>query len=186
MENSSRLPPDLQSVADGALREFAAGNKDPVGLGLICKWLELDGWDLLIADFGEQMALKLGAIAHLDFTDSEARLNLDIPDDAEIQDADRIRWARQRIDYAQSGDDGYLLGSLHACRLDGTDGSHGFLGCHMEVHGQAGEVCQWWGLWESPEAFYDAVGEGLAIWVLPRMGEITDTVILSMWHKEQT
>ena len=48
----------------------------------------------MIADLGEQNALKLGYIAQLEFSDEEARYNLDIPEEVEIQDADRLSWAR--------------------------------------------------------------------------------------------
>jgi len=183
MTAESHLPLDLQPVADDVLRDFAAGVEEPEGLSRICEWLEVDGWDSLIADLGEQNALKLGYIAHHEFSDAEARYNLDIPEDVEVQDADRLRWARQRIDDAQSGDDTYLLASLHAYRLIGSGGSSAFLGCLIEIHGQGGPVCEWYGLWRTPEEFYDAVGDGGYNWVTPRMGDISDQVILSMWQK---
>lgn len=183
MKSTQNLSPDLQSIADAVLRDFAAGIEEPDDLADICEWLEFDGWDFLIADLGEQNALKLGYIAQLEFSDDEARYNLDIPDEVELRDADRLTWARQRIDYAQSGDDTYLLASLHAYQLNGSDGSYAFLGCLIEVHGQGGPVCEWWGLWRTAEEFYDAVGDGGYNWVTPRMGEISDEVILSMWQK---
>lgn len=183
MKTARHLSPDLQSIADAVLRDFAAGIEEPDDLADIYEWLEVEGWDFLLADLGEQNALKLGYIAQLEFSDEEARYNLDIPEEVELQDADRLNWARQRIDYAESGDDTYLLASLHAYRLIGSDGSHAFLGCLIEVHGQGGPVCEWWGLWRTSEEFYDAVGDGGYNWVIPRMGEISDQVILSMWQK---
>ena len=183
MNYPTLLPPEIQDVADNVLRDFAAGISEPVGLSLIYEWLEIDGWDDLNADLFEQMALKLGYLAHNDFSDTEAQWNLEGPEGDALTDADRIKWARQRIDYVQSGEDEYLLASLHAYRLSARNGSHAFVGCLVEVHGQAGPVCQWWGLWKSREDFYDAVGAGGQIWVIPRMGEITDEVILSMWQK---
>lgn len=139
----------------------------------------------MTADLGVQNALKLGYIAQLEFSDAEARYNLDIPDEVEIQDADRLNWARQRIDYAESGDDTYLLASLHAYQLIGSDGSSACVACLIEAHGQGGPVCEWWGIWRSPEEFYDAVGDGGYNWVTSRMGKISDKVILSMWQKPQ-
>ena len=186
MNTASHLPPDLQAVADTVLREFSAGVEAPDGLSLIYEWLEVDGWDFLINDLGEQSALKLGYIAQLEFSDSETRYNLEIPKEVEVQDADRLNWARQRIEYAQAGDDGYLLASLHAYRLIGSDGSHAFVGCLIEIHGQGGPVCEWWGLWKTPNEFYEAVGDGGFNWVIPRMGDISDQVILSMWEKKKS
>ncbi len=60
MNIAPHLPPSLQAVADTVLREFSAGVDEPEGLSLIHEWLEVDGWDFLIADLGEQSALKLG------------------------------------------------------------------------------------------------------------------------------
>jgi len=34
--------------------------------------------------------------------------------------------------------------------------------------------------------FYEAVGDGGFNWVIPRMGEISDQVILSMWEKKKS
>ncbi len=183
MKSAQQLPSDLQPVADAVLRDFAAGVEEPDGLTRICEWLEIDGWDSLIADPDEQYALKIDHIAQLRFSDGEVRYNLNIPEGVEIQDADRLSWARQWINYVQAGDDTYLLASLHAYRLIGSDGSFAFVGCLIEVHGQGGPVCKWWGLWRTPEEFYDAVGDGEDNWVTPRMGEISDQVILSMWQK---
>ena len=79
MNTAPHLPPNLQAVADTVLREFSAGVEAPEGLSLIYEWLEVDGWDFLINDLGEQSALKLGYIAQLEFSDSETRYNLEIP-----------------------------------------------------------------------------------------------------------
>ena len=52
MKSIQHLPPDLQPVADAVIRDFSAGLEEPEGLSLICEWLEVDGWDFLIADLG--------------------------------------------------------------------------------------------------------------------------------------
>ena len=67
--------------------------------------------------------------------------------------------------------------------LMGSDGSQAFAGCPMEIQGQAGPVCEWCGLWKTPEEFYGSVGDGEVNWVIPRMGEIPGQLILSMWKK---
>jgi hypothetical protein len=56
----------------------------------------------------------------------------------------------------------------------------------IEIHGQGGPVCEWWGIWKTPDDFYEAVGAGGFNWVIPRMGEISDHVILSMWEKKKS
>jgi hypothetical protein len=156
--------------------------EEPDGLTRICEWLENDGWDCLIADLDEQYALKLSQIAQLRFSDEEARHNLDIPMGVELGDTDRLSWARQCLDYAQTEGADRFVASLHAYRLIGGDGSFAFVGCSIVVHGQYGATVEWWGLWRTPEEFYDAVGDG-NYWVTPRMGEISDQVILSLWQQ---
>jgi hypothetical protein len=183
MNNKTVLPGSLQTLADKLVGECLAGNSHPEGIEAIYEWLEIDGWDDLISDLGDEMALKLYYLADLEFNDNETRWNLDIPDDQEVQDSDRLNWARQRIDYFQTGDDGYVFVSVHAYPLVSSDGKIAIVGCLVEIHGQAGPVCDWWGLWKSREDFYDALGSDGQIWLSPRMGEIPDDVILSMWAK---
>jgi len=47
-------------------------------------------------------------------------------------------------------------------------------------------VREWWGLWKTPDDFYESVGDGGFNWVIPRISEILDNVILSMWEKKKT
>jgi hypothetical protein len=172
---------DLQAAADEALREFAIGNNNPDVLSQIYEWLEADGWDALINDVGDQIAVMLRYIAENDFTDDEARCGLDLPNEVELKDSYRIKWARQRIERAQNGEDWNLGASLHTYKLIASDGSFAFIGCLIQSRGQWGDDCNWWGLWNSPQDFYDSVGKGGNTWVMPHMGEITDERILSMW-----
>lgn len=181
MNSKILLPNGLQALANRLVGEFLSSNTQPEGIEAIYEWLEIDGWDDLISDLGEQMALKLYYLADIDFNDNETRWNLDLPDDQEVQDTDRLTWARQRIAHFNTGDDGYVFVSVHAYPLVSSEGRIAIVGCLLEVHGQAGPVCDWWGLWRSREDFYDALGTNGQIWLSPRMGEIPDEVILSMW-----
>jgi hypothetical protein len=47
-------------------------------------------------------------------------------------------------------------------------------------------VREWWGLWKTPDDFYEAVGDGGLNWIIPRKSEISDHVILSMWGKKKS
>lgn len=183
MNSKTVLPASLQALADRLVGECLAGNSHPDGIEAIYEWLENDGWEYLLTAIGGEMALKLEHLADFDFNDKETRWNLDIPEDQEIQDADRLTWARQRIDHFQTGDDGYVFVSVHAYPLLSSEGEIAIVGCLVEIHGQAGPVCDWRGLWKTQEDFYDALESEGKVWLLPKMGEIPDEVILSMWAK---
>jgi len=180
MTSESHLPPDLQPVADTVLRDFASGIKEPDGLTRICEWLELDGWNSLIADLGEQYAIYLNYIAQFEFSDAAVRYHFEISDDVHIEDCARLNWARNCIEIARSEP-----ASVHAFRVLGSDGTFAFLGCLIEFSDQGGPVCTWKGLWRTTREFYEALGDGGNTWLIPLMGEIPDQVILSMWQKPQ-
>ncbi len=183
MTNNPTFPTELQPVLDAALHDFQEGKVNPGILKPIYEWLEVDGWEALINDLGEQMALNLGYLAQFQFNDSELRACMDIPDEQPLTDEDRIRWGRSHIDRVLNGDDEYLLPSIHTYEVQASDGFKAVIGCIVEIHGQAGPVCQWEGLWKSRNDFLEAVGEGDGYWVTPLMGEIPDDVILKLWQK---
>lgn len=183
MTNNPTFPTELQPVLDAALHDFQEGKVNPDILKPIYEWLEVDGWEALINDLGEQMALNLGYLAQFQFNDSELRASMDIPDERPLTDEDRIRWGRSHIDRVLNGDDEYLMPSIHTYEVKASDGFKAVIGCIVEIHGQAGPACQWEGLWKSRNDFLEAVGEGDGYWVTPLMGEIPDDVILKLWQR---
>jgi hypothetical protein len=183
MNSKSTPPPTIKALIFHVLKEYKAGNPDPIGLNDLYKWLEIDGWDFLFGDPDEKYAINISYIANADFSDKEARYNLDIPENVDLQDSDRIAWGRSRIDYAVSQGDGYLIPSLNTYRLTGKGRHHVYIGCMIEVHGQGGPVCNWCGLWNSKEDFYASVTKDNAFWITELSGEIPDEVILSLWKE---
>ena len=181
MTSDSSAPPKIRSLISQIVKEYKAGKSEPSGLKALCEWLEVEGWDSLVGDPDEKYAIKLAYIAYSDFSDDEARYNLDIPENVAVQDSNRIAWGRSRIDYAVSQADGYLIPSLNTYPLIGIDGSLVYVGCLIEIHGQGGPVCEWCGLWDSKEDFYAAVTRDNAFWITELRGEIPDEVILSLW-----
>lgn len=107
MTNNPTFPKELQPALDAALHGFQEGKVNPDILKPIYEWLEVDGWEALINDLGEQMALNLGYLAQFQFSDSELRACMDIPDEQPLTDEDRIRWGRSHIDRVLNGDDEY-------------------------------------------------------------------------------
>jgi hypothetical protein len=177
------LPGSLQLSVNLALEAFRNGNSNPESLKHVYEWLEVEGWDDLIGDLGEQLAINLGRLSHLKFNDYEARYYLDVPDDEMMTDQYRVAWGRMQIDRVLSEYDEYLLPSLHTYQIYSDDGNSAVIGCLVEIHGQAGPVCQWQGLWNTRDEFLAAVGDGKSYWVTPLMGDVPDTQILELWQK---
>ncbi len=181
---TSEFPARLQFAVDEVIAAFKSNKKaSSQSLGLIQEWLEVDGWDALISDLGDQMALNLCHLAQFQFEDGELRACMDIPKDVSVTDDDRIRWGRGHIDRVLTGDDEYLLPSVHTYELSATDGSKACIACTVEIHGQGGPVCQWQGIWPTRESFLQALGKDHDYWVVPLMGDIPDDVILKLWQK---
>jgi hypothetical protein len=181
--SSVELPKDLQAVADGLVTSYWNGSKSFDGLIDIQNWLEVDGWDALISDLDQGMAINLGYLSELQFQDRELRSCMEIPNHQTLTDEDRIRWGRSHIDRVLAEYDEYLLPSVHAYELRGLDGLKVVIGCIVETHGQGGPVCQWQGVWPTRESFLEALGKNYQYWVTPLMGDVPDEVILSLWQK---
>lgn len=177
------IPKAIQKYCDSVLEQFRS--RKPVSqenLNEIQAWLEVEGWDALIADPEELMAIRLHYVAELEFRDSELCGNLGL-DPLNVTDSHRLSWARQCIDWVQNNDDGYKLVSVFPHRLTATDGSYAILGCLVEIHGQAGPFCQWQGLWNTRSEFLEAISVGHEYWLISEKDVIPDEVILSLWQK---
>jgi len=181
--SSVELPKDLQTVADGLVTSYWNESKAFDGLIDIQNWLEVDGWDALISDLDQGMAINLGYLSELQFQDQELRLCMGIPNHQTLTDEDRIRWGRSHIDRVLAEYDEYLLPSVHTYELRSLNGLKVVIGCIIEIHGQGGPVCQWQGVWPTRESFLEALGKDYQYWVTPLMGDVPDEVILSLWQK---
>jgi len=177
------FPASLQAACDEAIAAYMARKAEPESFTQVTDWLEGDGWDSLIADLGDQMAVNLAALSHDQFTDSELRASNNIPDDQTVSDADRLCWGHEKIDEVLNNYDDCLLPSVHAYELISSDGQSVWVGCLVEIHGQLGPACYWQGLWPSREAFWHALGSDYVYWVTPLMGDVTDEAILFHWQE---
>jgi len=179
------IPSHLQAACDDVVAAFHAGKEMPPSLKDIQEWLKFEGWDELISDLGDQMALNLGYLSDFYFEESELRSELDIPKKTPISDQARIDWGRKCIDKVLDEYDGYLLPSLHTYELKASDGSTATMGCLVEIHGQSGPVTIWRGLWRYRDAFLHSLGNEYEYWVTPLMGDIPDEVILKLWKSSK-
>ena len=180
---NNQFPQYLQVACDEAIAAFKVGKAEPESLKQVTDWLEVDGWNALMADLEEQMAINLRNLAAYRFNDIELRNDRDIPDDQPISDEDRLAWGRDQVDQVLNNYDDYFMPSVHAYQLTSSDGESACVGCLVEIHGQGGPVCDWKGLWPSREAFWNALGSEYGYWVTPLMGDVTNEAILSHWQK---
>jgi len=62
MREKTKLPADLQKTCDEVVAAFHAGREFKEGIEKIQAWLEVEGWDDLIDDIGDQVAIALGYV----------------------------------------------------------------------------------------------------------------------------
>jgi len=176
-----KLPFHLQRILDEVIDAFYSGDVAHDGVKEIEEWFELEGWNILISDSDDQMAINLCALSSR-LNDHELRAYENIADNTVLQDSGRIAWVRGLIESAQgTGDDSFLL-SVHAHTLQATEGKTAVIGCLIKSHSQLGPCCHWQGLHVTKESFLYSLAEGRAYWVTQRMQAIPDKVVLSWWN----
>jgi hypothetical protein len=176
-----RPPTALQPVIDRAVAHAWGEGPEPAEIELLYEWLNVDGWDALIADLGDEMALQIDYLARLYFDDGELRAMLGKADDEPVTNDERVAYTRERIDSIVAGDgDDSFYSSVHAYPLTDRAGRVAILGCTVDIHGQAGPVPTWHGFYRSKEAFFQVlVDEGH--WLGSDLPAVTDRQILEKW-----
>jgi len=181
--NIDNFPPELQLACDESVASFKQSHQESPELKKIKEWLEVDGWDNLLADYGENTVIKIGSVAQLDFNDEELRANLGFESDHDVTDFDRILWGRQCINYLFDGGDESFLCDILCYQLKATNGDTVVIGCLVENQGQGGPVCDWQGLFNTKVEFLNSLTQEWGFWITPLMGDVTDEAILSYWQK---
>ena len=174
-----KLPIELQSIADALVEHALQSTPFPGDYEKLQAWLEVEGWDDLIADLGDEYALKLHSLAEYNFIDDELLDHLDLEVGEEITDSHRVRYARQLIETGLKGDDGYLFVSVHPYPLTHRDGREAILGCSIETHGQAGDVVVCHGAFPSRREYCAALTSSGYL-LLSEAESLTDSTILEL------
>ena len=175
----NRLPETVQLIADAAISAFQREGTGSDLLTEIYEWLEVDGWDELIAGDNEQMAVDLKD-AQILFDDRELRKELDVPAGKPITDNERVSWARTQLQ-SRLDDEWITQLSIHTFPIFASDGSTAVIGCLIGIHGQGGPECEWQGLFATKDDFLSHL-KARHYWITPLMGEIPDDVILKLWQ----
>jgi len=115
------------------MQQFQKGVREPHGILELYTWLEVDGIEQLCSDFGDQFALKFGYIKQ-EFSDSNIRGYMDTPPNEQVTDAQRLSWARSRLEEARSLDDPFLAASVYAFPMTATSGKLAYIGSVVSAY----------------------------------------------------
>jgi hypothetical protein len=179
------LPKELWEIRDAAIESLLSNSPLPEGIADLQKWLATEGWDeLLAAWINEDVALNLKEWAFYKLSDSSLCDDEGLDESKAINDQMRVDYARATIRYAVEESEGYFSPSVHSLLIERDDGKRALLGCTVEIHGQAGPVPQWHGIFVDKKAFYVYLrNTGFLIHSIA--DEISDADILSFWVVEK-
>lgn len=181
MANFEAPPKHLATVVRDVIAHAWHGTPAPKKLQQLIEWYEGDGWDSLISGWGsEQVALKLFYLAWSNFSDAELKATYDIS--GEIQDSDRVEFAKSLIANSFQEFDEYLCPSIHAVPVSNAQGEKAILGWLMEVHGQAGPVPLFQGVFRDEKSFYEFLRRSDYI-LSSEQTNVSDKTILRLWSK---
>lgn len=181
MHMNARLPDDLTEAREAAVAYAHGTGLLPAEIRLLQEWLEGDGWDDLISDLDGEMALKIDDLASRMFGDCALRAELGLGRNARLNDEQRVQYARRKMGETVSGRDDYLCPSVHAYPLSAADGRTAVVGCTIEVHGQAGPVVDWVGVFPNKSTFLDTLMRS-GSWLSSRLDAVTDAEVLARWQ----
>jgi hypothetical protein len=178
------LPENLLKVCAGIVSLVHEGKPLPNDYQAeLCAWLEDDGWDSLIA-VDEGYAVKLYEIAEYRFRDSELALDLGLANLDEITDLQRVAYARHWVQEAAAGDDGYLAPTVHCFPLYDHRGREAIFGVTVEIHGQAGAVPIWHGVFKNLDEFFSDLRSS-GYWLASELPFLEDSTLMASWIKEK-
>lgn len=152
----AELPKKFWAIRDATVEHVLSNSPLPKDLNDLQEWLATDGWDYLLAAWiDDDVVLNLKNWANYQFLDSSLRATEGVDDSVEITDQMRIEYARSAISDAIEEYEGYDNPSVHSFLLQRDDGMVAVLGCTVEIHGQAGPIPVWHGVFSSKEVFYN-------------------------------
>jgi hypothetical protein len=168
------LPEVLRSLRDAAVA-FAHGKiKKLPDLKPLEDWFEDDGWDDVVMSI-QGSVVNLDSVALKYFSNSMLRDYVDVPPKARITKAQKLAYARERLDYEFSQADD----SLHAVQISKNPDT--YLACFIFGQGQGGWEVDWSGLFTSTDEFI-RLDQGLHDYFVSS-DHISDEKILSLWWR---
>lgn len=173
------LPSNLLSIRDRIVDCVQRGMPVPDDANELIKWFETDCCeDLMDAWSPKHIVLKLDYWSQFRFSDDDLLAYDDSID--QISDDKRIAYARDIIERAFEVLDGSDCPSVHAIKIQKDDGASAVLGWLVEIHGQAGEVADYWGAFVDHEYLYQSLRESGLVF-RGEQKNLTDEAILKLW-----
>jgi hypothetical protein len=144
------LPPELVAVRDAAVASAYGEGSLPKGADELFNWLF---WQANAMDLDDPCF----SLDRLDLDDEEARAGLELADDEQLSDQQRLEYARGQIERIWRNDD---INFAHAYRIEGQDGRFTYLCGTSWSAGQGGPETDCDGTYPSKEAYLRRLEEG--------------------------
>ena len=170
-----------QLLVDAVVCKYFERRNHSAELNQLCRFLEQN--DELLAyreEYGELMVLCLGSIAEDHFND-EMLLEYSDLDESELNDVERLKYARTCVTPGNASDDDYF--GVFAHELVASDGRVLFLGYRIVDCGQGGYAPSWIEVSPRPEAHIESYLVSKDVWVFPMQGEIPDEELMARWRR---
>lgn len=169
------VPQELESLRDAAVA-FAHGKlKKCPDLEPLQEWFENgDGWDHVVMSV-QGGAVCLESVAETYFSNLMLRDYVDVLPKARITKAQKLAYARERLEYDFSQTDD----SLHAVKISNDPAT--YLACFIFGQGQGGWVVEWLGLFKSTDEL-TRLDEGCNGYFVSS-DHISDDEILRLWWR---
>jgi hypothetical protein len=168
------IPEQFEALRKAAVSYACGKRKSCPDLESLQDWFENgDGWDDVV--MGNQGGgVYLDSVADKYFSNSMLRDYVDIAPKARITKAQKLAYARERLEYEfRESDD-----SLHVVQIN--ENPDVYLACLVEGRGQGGWEVFWLGLFRSTEELMDPEKGGDSFYV--NQEQISDEMILSKWQ----
>ena len=168
------VPEELRSLRDAAVAYAHGKRKTCPDLKPLEDWFEDDGWDHVVMSV-QGGAICLESVAETYFSNSMLRDYVDVLPKARITKAQKLAYARERLEYDFSQTDD----SLHAVKISNDPDT--YLACFIFGQGQGGWVVEWLGLFKSTDELTH-LDEGCNGYFVSS-DHISDDEILRLWWR---
>lgn len=169
------VPIELRSLRDSAVAYAHGKQKTCPDLEPLQDWFENgDGWDHVVMSV-EGGAVCLESVAETYFSNSMLRDYVDVLPKPRIAKAQKLAYARERLEYEFSQTDD----SLHTVKISNDPDT--YLACFIFGQGQGGWVVKWLGLFKSIDEL-TRLDEGCNGYFVSS-DHISDDEILRLWRR---
>jgi len=179
----TQMPDKVLKVCAELVAHIHDGKSLPDSLQSLYDWLEVEGWDELINDLDEDYAINLREVAESRFRDSEVAAAEGLENIDRVTDTQRAAFARHWVNQAATGEDGYTAPTVHCFSLKDFKGREAFLGVTVEIHGQAGAVPVWHGMFKNREDFLSKL-RASGYCLVSELPSLDDSRLLAFWIHE--